>query len=510
MEQLSVVIKFVGSALSAERESGNSKNYSRVVDTISQNKDPALSLWFTALAACVADLDERVHAKLLGILAEVSWEGKEAQVLQSLKELFVALSCCHSRFLPLAFSNLVKNMYPQDSVKQLEAIESRKHDDFLHETIDVILKKIPSSSVVLFRELELWSPVFKCSSFQFLSFLSNCLRIPLYAPYLEEKILALALLKMVEVDSCVSKVSASTDLIEEKSMIDSDEDEIEREKRTELVWLETEQKKKIDVSVLFFMQYLELRYKNSVQMGTTRSLLERLIICFESFLLKTHQTAFVQFVFLYATSLEHFFAETFVANLGARLFDPTENAVVRTNCARFIASFASHAAFFRLPSVLHIWNLLLIWAQTYSDAYDELKRSSRSEDERRTFSSKHQVFYSVCNALLYIFYSWHEHFQELLHADLVEIPNFAAPIVHLLSCSLDPLYFCDLKISKAVLQVLPAFDLDEEYSSNVFDLNSIPPNSERDSWSLSLPFQRYPADLALRILGSLLRGPSAS
>ncbi|KAA6429038.1 MAG: hypothetical protein FRX49_01148 [Trebouxia sp. A1-2] len=145
-----------------------------------------------------------------------------------------------------------------------------------------------------------------------------------------------------------------------------------------------------------------------------------MLAAFDRTLLHTYRSKFTQFLVYYLCqqSLSGC-ASAFVSFLLKRIHDPNRPAITRTACAAYLASFLARAKF--LPKPLLIQSLLSMahWCAEYCKAQDQ-RQLAASCPATSTFELgiQHQVFYAMCQGLLYAFCY---HLDSLLSTDAGDI-----------------------------------------------------------------------------------------
>jgi len=127
---------------------------------------------------------------------------------------------------------------------------------------------------------------------------------------------------------------------------------------------------------------------------------------FDSSILTTHRSKFVQFVILVICGLEHEqlsdataaqLDREFAAKLIDIVLDPYRATVTRQSGACYLASFVSRARYVSPETTCEAISALLRWAE----AYMQSDYSTRASDLREQ-CDLHSLFYTVCQAAFYI------------------------------------------------------------------------------------------------------------
>jgi RNA polymerase I-specific transcription initiation factor RRN3 len=147
-----------------------------------------------------------------------------------------------------------------------------------------------------------------------------------------------------------------------------------------------------------------------------RILFEWCLSAFESSILITHRSKYVQFIMFYMCGLESQSLSTTNADyqlsqqhatlnrdLAARFikitFDPYRSTTVRQSAACYLASFVSRAKFVEADTVSESVCALLRWADAYIAA---LQANSLSAADARAQCELHSLFYTITQSAFYI------------------------------------------------------------------------------------------------------------
>lgn len=243
--------------------------------------------------------------------------------------------------------------------------------------------------------------------------------------------------------------------------------------------------------MLITFEFLEK--KGSHNVGEARDLYERCLPAFESSILITHRSKFVQFLLFYLCGLENkalanaahddpklsqqhaTLYREYAATLLEIIFDPYRATLVRQKAACYLASFVSRASFVEADTICESLCALLRWADAYIAS---LAANSISAADARNQCDLHSLFYTVCQAAFYImcfrgaeavrFYQYiaqaksgqtdplPEHLQDM---ELEHIDISPARWNHICSHPLKPLRFCLETVREEFLNIAKAFIL---------------------------------------------------
>jgi len=170
---------------------------------------------------------------------------------------------------------------------------------------------------------------------------------------------------------------------------------------------------KLDSLMLVLFEHLEECVANGI---STEELFQILLQIFESSIIITHKSKFVQFLILHVCGLEttkqgqsslndpeqqeSVLYREFAARLIDIVLDPYRATVTRQTGACYLASFVSRAHFVCAETVRESVDALLRWAEAYVASLScavPLHAADAREQSRR-----HSLFYTVCQSAFYI------------------------------------------------------------------------------------------------------------
>ncbi|PVU97892.1 hypothetical protein BB559_001875 [Furculomyces boomerangus] len=222
---------------------------------------------------------------------------------------------------------------------------------------------------------------------------------------------------------------ASTELHDEDEDLAADDDYTFNNEV--LIYNEHEMIEKLDVmmyQVLTFLQKSHTTNKNN-RIEQFALVLE----LFDQIVLPTFKSRYTQFFMFYVCSLESNYSDLFLGHLVTKIGQPVEfgqvltsssrSSIIRMSAASYLSSFVARASFLSPQIVRNVIGVLSQWANTYIDLQDDYETSSPTSvipkhlNKNSGFRSKysdtskfeHPVFYSVCQAIMYIFcFRWRD------------------------------------------------------------------------------------------------------
>lgn len=264
-----------------------------------------------------------------------------------------------------------------------------------------------------------------------------------YLPSIRRRLFELLIDKCVEIDvNIFIKDNGDVTIEETEQKKESDDDE---EKSVE-VGNPKEDKSKSMTSVdvlsdkldaLLELLFRQIQFGCQSGVSSTQQIYHELFQIFESTILTTHKSKFVQFCIFLPCGLETQLVKNneddvdfqskeslnpaspaaqshhdggvenddeciyreFVSKLLQILVDPYRATTIRQSCACYLASFVSRASFVGIDTICESISSLLRWAEAYIASLGV--HAVRAADARKQ-SDRHALFYTVCQAVFYI------------------------------------------------------------------------------------------------------------
>ena len=243
----------------------------------------------------------------------------------------------------------------------------------------------------------------------------QCLAVLHYVPTLHSQILELLLDKCLEMDVEIKieeggKVSIDStnhslgNTEEEMFELEIDEETTPMKDNDNVEERVDEMADKLDSLMTILMEHIRAYASEH----GAQSLYRMVSPVFDSSVLTTHRSKFVQFVVLLICGLEHEpiphdksmtaqLDREFAAKLIDIVLDPYRATVTRQSGACYLASFTSRAVFVSPETTCEAISALLRWAEAYMMS-DYATRAS----DLREQCDLHSLFYTVCQAAFYI------------------------------------------------------------------------------------------------------------
>ncbi|VEU35207.1 unnamed protein product [Pseudo-nitzschia multistriata] len=310
----------------------------------------------------------------------------------------------------------------------------------IHSMIFNVLRLVPKSMSDVYPIIASKFPFWLKDKESLVWYTKQSFKVLDYLPSIRQRVFELLIEKCVEIDvNIFIKDNGDVTIDETEQRSAEDEDEYgQKNTNKSKVNLNTS----VDVLSDKLDALLELLFDN-IQSGcqagvsSTQKIYHELVQIFESTILTTHKSKFVQFCIFLPCGLEAQIASNnemienieqksnespitvsasnskgvieheeeailyreFASKLLQILVDPYRATTTRQSCACYLASFVSRAAFIGIDSVCESISALLTWAEAYIGSLGIY--SVRAADARQQ-SEHHALFYTVCQAAFYI------------------------------------------------------------------------------------------------------------
>mmetsp|Transcript_18334 Transcript_18334/g.42249 ORF Transcript_18334/g.42249 Transcript_18334/m.42249 type:complete len:777 (+) Transcript_18334:92-2422(+) len=311
----------------------------------------------------------------------------------------------------------------------------------IHSMIFNVLRLVPKANSDLYSIIQSKFPFWLRDKEILVWYANQSFKVLDYLPFIRRRIFGLLIDKCVEIDVNIFIKDNGDVTIDTTVNAPDDKD---GKVTTDLNLMEDKSKSTTSVDILsdkldaLLDRILQqIKYDCGKGISSTRDTYHELFEVFESTILTTHKSKFVQYCIFLPCGLEtqiienseHYFdngygqasSETvttnessdsaieikdeailhrdFVSKLLQILVDPYRATTVRQSCACYLASFVSRASFVRADTVCESISALIRWAEAYIDSLGA--HAVRATDARRQ-SDRHSLFYTVCQAAFYI------------------------------------------------------------------------------------------------------------
>ncbi|OLY82210.1 RNA polymerase I-specific transcription initiation factor rrn3 [Smittium mucronatum] len=332
----------------------------------------------------------------------------------------------------------------------------------VHSLLSELVHIIPTLSQEIYFSISKNFPHKRDSSARNTSFLKNVLKVIRYCPDLQKKLLLLSIDRILQMDveiqveiEDIDSLSQTTSKDELPVSEDNDsssfvsksklsklsntvsDSESDSESEDEFVVEEiftykaSEMVSKLDSMLFLLFSY----FRDNHLIGPRRSFdtFSLALELFDQIILPTYKSRYTQFFIFYLCSLDTSYSDLFLGHLVSKIGQPVEfgraissssrSAVLRMSAASYLSSFVARSLSLTPQIVRNVIGVLSQWANTYLDLQDDgiysssspfgLKKHSSSLGFSSNFTDaskfEHPVFYSVCQAIFYIFcYRWRD------------------------------------------------------------------------------------------------------
>ncbi|XP_078033045.1 RNA polymerase I-specific transcription initiation factor RRN3 homolog Tif-IA isoform X2 [Augochlora pura] len=401
-------------------ENGNgTKDYEELICILrdSNIKDSDLIEFLTNVRQCISLLSP-VHKLLVETLLQIKWTDRSSEATSAYKTFVEDLICMQIHFAKNVIDQLVEHFKPENNDdtmwKDGECKEDVQRLNHIHDVLCKILKVVPMSSKLLLQSLRGRFPYSAHGTHTHEVYIYALLQILEYAPQLRSDILSLIINRLMVLDVNIPRLETDNedeDLMDDSSECDS------------------------TIGVL--------------QMEPLRSLYADILQIFETVILPTHASQYVQYIIFYICSFKTAVAEVFIHWLLRKVTNPNIPSIIRQSSVAYIASFLVTANFITTSIVKEVQFKLCKWIHDYINLQDH---SSYVSNENKD----HTVFYSVCQALFLIISKRHNDYPDskkymlyLQELDLAKI----------ITSKLNPLKACHPEILHSFAEITRMYQL---------------------------------------------------
>ncbi|CAL1356593.1 unnamed protein product [Linum trigynum] len=490
--------------------SGDTESYSKLVDVMNPSgrlapDEAALLLTSTkALSGAVADIDDLHHEKLLKAIFNLSLWNFGPDVIDALLELIVLLAASNGKHVDSCLDMLVSNFTPPnkvlDMLKQPRGLDKKERVlPRVHAALKNISELVPMaasrlSSIVLEqmpwkskRNVDQWSMkrqliyvenMFKLESGAIREFVgANMLKDVMIV--LRDLDVAIGWDDILHDDS--SKGVFMIEL-EDENYADGDEYADEDGKLPSTL-SETSLSKNLTAELLDSLMVQTFEHlESSVSNKRLSEVFDTLLSSFKDTVLNTYKSKFTQFVMFYACALDPEHCGTEFASELIDMFVGGHNPLTRMSAVAYLASFLARGKFLPPAFVASYLGRLVDWCWQYCVMHDGDMNPKL-----------HQVFYSGCQAMMYILCF---RMRLMVEIPLLKSQLFCMPIDKIFKHKLDPLKVCLPSIVEEFLKQAKAARLFTSSKTFVFE-DLLVSNLSRDFGGLERLDMFFPFDPCL-------------
>lgn len=299
--------------------------------------------------------------------------------------------------------------------------------DRIHYTLQFILDLVPTAIFsTLFPALVAEFPHKSERKQAHKNYMRNLLRVVEYAPALRNKLLAMLTDRVIKVDVEIQVdldeleedegevleaelVGNMLENIKDNTVIEEDDDsdggeEYDEDSDSDAVHNIKETVDKLDTMLeILFDHYSKSFPGKSTEDPSMHSIdtFELLLRSFDTTVLPTYRSRYTQFLLFWASQKSPRFSDQFCASILEKALDNSRPQATRQAAAAYIASFVARAKFMPQKDVRVVVRLICRWLGAFVD--------ERSPECRGPDVSRWGGFYSVCQAVMYIFcFRWRD------------------------------------------------------------------------------------------------------
>ncbi|KAG6804219.1 RNA polymerase I-specific transcription initiation factor RRN3 [Apis mellifera caucasica] len=444
-------------------EIGNgTKDYEDLICTLrdSNIKDTDLIEFLSNVRQCISLLSP-IHKVFVETLLQIKWTNRSSDMTSTYKAFIEDLICMQIHYAKNVIDNLVEQFKPDENDNiEWKNGECREEDiqrlNHIHDILQKILEVVPMSSKVLLQSLRARFPYIIHETHTHEVYVYALIQIIEYAPQLRSDILSLIINRLMVLDVNIPRLELDNeeeDLMDDSSECDSTldtENNIEENNITETEKIHPIAHK-LDVCMELILKYMHNScFINKVlQIECLKSLYFDVLRIFETVILPTHASQYVQYIMFYICSFKAAVMEAFIDWLWRKASNPNEPSIIRQSSIAYIASLVVTATFITTGLVKAVQFKISKWIHNYINMQDH---SNYMEDENK----EHNVFYSICQALFLIITKRHNDYPDsrkymlyLQELDLAKI----------ITCKLNPLKACHPEIMHNFAEITRIYQL---------------------------------------------------
>ncbi|CAL7933805.1 unnamed protein product [Xylocopa violacea] len=443
-------------------EAGNGvKDYEDLICILrdSNIKDTDLIEFLSNVRQCISLLGPN-HKVFVETLLQIKWTTRSLHLTTAYKAFIEDLICMQIHYAKNAIDNLIEQFKPDENDDaEWKNGECKEEDvqrlNHIHDVLQKILKVVPMSSKLLLQSLRARFPYIAHGTHTHEVYVYALIQILDYAPQLRSDVLSLIINRLMVLDVNIPHLeidSEEEDLMDDSSECDST---LGNENVQENNVTETDKihpiAHKLDVCMELILKYMHNScFVNGVlQIECLKSLYFDLLQIFETVILPTHASQYVQYIMFYICSFKTAVVEAFVDWLWRKVTDPNIPPVIRQSSVAYIASLLVTATYVTTGLVKAVQFKISKWIHDYIIMQD---RSNYIQDENK----EHSVFYSICQALFLLIAKRHNDYSDskkymlyLQELDLAKI----------ITCKLNPLKACHPEIVHHFAEVTRMYQL---------------------------------------------------
>ncbi|KAI9321833.1 RNA polymerase I-specific transcription initiation factor RRN3-domain-containing protein [Dichotomocladium elegans] len=416
-----------------DKEKGDMFRYNQLVAmllTESDNEDAPspvkLYVWVVMLNQSVSKLD-KTCATLVDAALRLDWAVRDTTFAEAYVEFIKNLVSAHAFYVVPVLDSLVSHFLYREVLPNYARVSRSKIYERVHAAIRAVIALMPTGIHTLNTSIIHHIPHTHQSSAVQAAYTRNMLEVLNYAPYLRRQIFDICVQQMVKIDSFIqieldeledevdfsgydmnfdedyySDISDSESEDDDDASVEDDgydhEKEVTETKQTRII---QSMVRKLDAMMTLMLRHLSQCALNASQ-HDRNDIYSTLVFLFDEQIIKTLKSRYTQFLIFYFCSLDvNVYPENFVEHLFDEMNNSARPDIVRVACASYISSFVARAKVLEPNAIQRIMNFLCSWCYDYLSQVQDI--------HCRPDPTKHDIFYAVMQAIMYIFcFRWRD------------------------------------------------------------------------------------------------------
>lgn len=443
---------------------GKTKDYDLLVQKLADPgiKEVHLQRYLMALTTCVSHLTKQ-YDTLVGAVLNTRWALCGEKTVEEFIEFLTSLVSAQTYYLRACLNMIVKLFIPSIfrdvQVEKGDSEVSEKIFCNAHEALHAIHQVVPAVPQFLISVLSENFPFVRKPTIFQESYVKNLLQATKYLPSLRANILELIIDNLTKIDVAVPKHELEhheTTPEEEDPMqfeVEMDATNIAVEdsgEGQEVNCMGNEMADRLDILMEILFKYIHevTHIDGEYIVDGGIELFNELLVIFDKVILPTHASCHIQFIMFLLCSFDQYFSNSLLDVCWKKIEEPNTPAIIRQASAAYIASFTARAKYIPISTVQTCLDLIVHWIHCYIDTHDA---SCVTPD-----AGKYGPFYSVCQALFYMFVFRHKQLLEL-EGGLKYIRRLN--LDRIVTCRMNPLRVCLPSIVKLFAYITRHYEL---------------------------------------------------
>jgi RNA polymerase I-specific transcription initiation factor RRN3 len=397
----------------------------------------------SALTNVVSRLDQNCATLVQDIIA-ATWVGRDTLFVSAYVRFLGNLVSAHANYMGVVTKMLVRNLgklpswvgrLPGYPVTDRNAIYDR-----VHYALQYILELVPTAATAtLFPQLVAEFPHKSERKLEHTCYLANMLRVVEYVPALRNKLLSVITDRVIKIDIEIQvdldeleddegdeleaeltgaslddkdlvTVNEDSDGEEDSQDLDPSDEDRPADNVKSLKQTVDKLDSMLDLLFRYYAPYFDLSSTASKDPNylpaSAINTFEMLHSFFNTTIMPTYRSRYTQFLLFWAAQKAPRFSDHFCVSMVERAIDNTRPVGIRCAAAAYCASYVARAKLMPTKDVRAVVRILCRWLSEFVDV--------RSVDCRVPDVNKFRPFYSVVQAVMYIFcFRWRELQEEI-------------------------------------------------------------------------------------------------